>query len=835
VSVTAGTRFGFYEVLSPIGSGGMGEVYLAYDVRLGRRAALKVLPPRYTADQERVRRFQQEARAASALNHPNIITIFEIGQSNDTHFIAAEFVEGQNAARRLATRGLKISEALDIAIQTGNAIAAAHVAGIIHRDIKCENIMIRPDGYVKVLDFGLAKLTETFSSGGAEAEAPTQPLNETSPGMIMGTVNYMSPEQARGFRVDARSDIFSLGVVLYELLTGKLPFTGTSGSDVIAGILTQEAPPLSRYINNATPELEWIVAKALAKEKDHRFQRAEEFVTALKRAKQQIDFREEKERSDQDTVVGTESLGSGSGHAARTSVHRRRSYDTNRGFEASNSTVVTRFSGILSRPRSWALLAIPLLVLAIVAGYYLWSSRQIRSMGSIAILPFTPASNSAEASLLADSMTQGLITNLSKLPKVRVKSLASVLRYRQGSGSPADPRQVGRELDVPVILSGRVGESPNGLTINLELIDTHDNSFLWGKQYDRKRADLLALQEEITREVSRHLELGLNAKETAQFEAFQSYLRGRYFLGKRTADDLQQAIENFNKAISLDASFAPAYAGLADSYNLLGTYGSLPPNEAFPKAREAAEQALRMDDSLAEAHTALAYVKHRYEWDWTGAENEFKRAIELDPNYAPAHQWYASFLVAMGRTGNAISEAKRSQELDQFSLIVNSHLAYILYLSGRYDEALAECRKIIAIDPNFFAGLRYAGLVYEQMRRYDEAIIALERASDLSRGSQIIIGALAHAHAMAGHKDEARRLLNELVTVAPPRRPSSYEVALVHAGLGQKEEAFVWLGKAFTEKNEYLNYLLVDPRFENLHRDPRFNELVRQIGLVPRR
>ena len=813
----------------------MGEVYLAYDVRLGRRAALKVLPQRYTADQERVRRFQQEARAASALNHPNIITIFEIGQSNDTHFIAAEFVEGQNAARRLATRGLKISEALDIAIQTGNAIAAAHVAGIIHRDIKCENIMIRPDGYVKVLDFGLAKLTETFSSGGAEAEAPTQPLNETSPGMIMGTVNYMSPEQARGFRVDARSDIFSLGIVLYELLTGKLPFSGTSGSDVIAAILTQEAPPLSRYIDNATQELEWIVAKCLSKEKDRRFQRAEELVTALKRAKQQIDFREEKERSNQDTVIGTESLGSGSGHAVGKSARVRRSYDTNRGFESGSSTVFTKFGGLVRTPRNWILLTVALLLLVIAAGSYYWTTRQTRVMGSIAILPFTPVNGGTETSLLADGMTQGLITNLSRLPKLRVKSLTSVLRYRQGSGSPPDPRQVGRELDVPVILSGRVGESASGLTINLELIDTRDNSFLWGKQYDRKRADLLALQEEITRDVSRHLELGLDEREKAQFEAFQSYLRGRYFLGRRTATDLEQAIENFNKAIELDGTFAPAYAGLADAYNLLGTYGSLPPNEAFPKARNAAEQALRIDDSLAEAHTSLAYVKHRYEWDWSGAESEFKRAIELDPNYAPAHQWYSSFLVASGRSVNAIAEAKRSQELDQFSLIVNAHLAYILYLSGHYEEALAECKKIIAIDPNFFGGLRYAGLVYEQLRRYDESVAALERARDLSRGSQVIIGALAHAHAMAGHRDEARRLLNELVSVAPPRRPSSYEVALVHAGLGQKEEAFSWLGRAFSEKNEYLNYLLVDPRFENLHQDPRFNDLVRRIGLVPTR
>lgn len=810
----------------------MGEVYLAYDVRLGRRAALKLLPARFTADQERVRRFQQEARAASALNHPNIITIFEIGHSNDTHFIASEFIEGQNASKKLAAGKMDMSQALDVAIQTASAIAAAHAAGIIHRDIKCENIMIRPDGYVKVLDFGLAKLTETFSSGqGQDTEAPTQPLNETSPGMIMGTVNYMSPEQARGYRVDARSDIFSLGVVLYELLTGKLPFNGTSGSDVIAAILTQEAPALSRYLNDATPELEWIVARALAKEKDARFQRAEELVSALKRAKQQIDFRAEKERSDRATIVGpTESLNLSGGTPT---VSSRRSYDTNRGFVSGADTVASRFSLFPKRRREVGFIAV-LLVVAAIAALYFWNDRKGSAASSIAILPFAAVNAMPETSMLADGMTQGLITNLSKLPKLRVMSLASVLRYRQASPSatPPDPRDVGRDLDVPLVLTGRVSENKSGLTVNLELVDTRDNSFVWGRQYDRKRAELLALQEEITREVSRRIKLDLNEKETAQFEAFQNYLRGRYFLGRRTSVDLQQGIGSFNKAISLDASFAPAYAGLADSYNLLATYGSLDPNDAYPKARAASEQALKLDDSLAEAHTSLAFYKHRYEWDWQGAEIEFKRAIELDPNYAPAHQWYASFLVSMGRSANAISEARRSQELDQFSPIVNAHLAWILYLSHQYDEALVECEKIVAIDPNFFGGLRYAGLVYEQLRRHQDAIAALEKARELSRGSPVILGALAHAQAVAGNGEESRRLLQQLLEVTPPRRPSAYDVAIVYSGLGQTEQAFVWLEKAFAEKSEYLIYLLVDPRFERLHTDQRFKSLVGRIGLA---
>lgn len=831
VNITAGTRFGFYEVLSPIGSGGMGEVYLAYDVRLGRRAALKVLPPRFTADQERVRRFQQEARAASALNHPNIITIFEIGQSNETHFIAAEFVEGQTASKRLAAGRMGLSEGLDVVIQSASAIAAAHAAGIIHRDIKCENIMIRPDGYVKVLDFGLAKLTETFSSGqNRDAEAPTQPLNETSPGMILGTVNYMSPEQARGYKVDARSDIFSLGIVLYELLTGKLPFSGTSSSDVIASILTAEAPSLSRYLTDATPELEWIVEKALTKEKEGRFQRVDEMVMALKRAKQQIDFSSRHERADQPTAVGlTESLSAPRG--TPTAIRRGRSYDTNRGFESDSSTVFIRVASTFAKRRKEVIFVGSVLLIAAAAALYLWNSSRTSAGSSIAIVPFAAVNGAPETALLADGLTQGLITSLSRLPTLRVRSLASVLRYKQAAsvGSPPDPREVGRELDVPLVLTGRVTETAIGLTINLELVDARDSTLLWGHQYDRKRADLLAVQEEITREVSGRLKLDLNAKERAQFEAVQNYLRGRYFLGKRT--DLQQGIESFNKAISLDANFAPAYAGLADSYNLLATYGVLDPKEAFPKARDAAQQALKIDDSLAEAHTSLAYVKHRYDWDWPGAEIEFKRAIELDRNYAPARQWYASFLVAMGRSADAIAEARRCQELDQFSLIVNAQLAWVLYLSRHYDEALVECEKIIAIDPNFFAGRRYVGLVYEQLGRREEAIVALQKARELTPGSQVILGALAHAQAVAGHPDEARGLLQELIGIAPPRRTSAYEVAIVYTGLGQVEEAFAWLDKAFSEKNEYLNYLLVDPRFHRLHPDPRYIVLVRKIGL----
>ena len=832
MNITVGTRFGYYEVVAPIGSGGMGEVYLAHDTRLGRRVALKVLPPRFTADERRVGRFQQEARAASALNHPNIITIYEIGQTEETHFIAAEYVEGQTVAKLVASGQMQMSEVLDIAIQAASAISAAHAAGIVHRDIKSENIMVRPDGYVKVLDFGLAKLTEVFPAGqNVDFEGATIPLVATSPGIIMGTVSYMSPEQARGFTVDARSDIFSLGVVLYEMVTGKLPFTGDSGSDVLAAILKQETPSLSRYTRDIPPELEWIVSRALEKAREARFQKADEMLSAMKRLKQQLEFRAEQERSDEQTLVGDEDEALASDGAKKKSG-RRRSYDTNRLRRAARGSGFQYLLTKLSQYRREATFVFGVLVLAAAAGMYFWKERGATTViDSIAVIPFASLNADPGTEALADGMTQGLITNLSRVPKLRVRSLASVLRYK--AASPPDARVVGHELDVPVILTGRVSQRNNALTINIELVDSRDNTYIWGRQYERKLADLLALQEEITREVSQRLKLDLNAQELARFEAFQSYLRGRYFWNKRTAVDLKQGIDSFDRAIKLDAGFALAYAGLADSYNMLGSYGNLDPNEAFPKAREAAQRALQIDDTLAEAHASLAYVKHRYEWDWAGAEREFKRAIELDPNYAPARQWYSGFLAAMGRTSQGIVEARRGQELDPLSLIVNSQLAWVLYLGRRYDEALAQCQKIIALDDNFFPARRYAGLVYEQMGRYQEAIAALNKARNLGGSSPVILGALAHAEAVAGNHAEAKRLLDEIIAGAPTRRVSAYEVAVIYTGLGEKEKAFEWLEKAYTEHNEYLNYLLVDPRFDKLRKDARYDSLLRRIGLAP--
>lgn len=845
MAIASGIRFNQYVILSQLGSGGMGEIYLAQDTKLGRRVALKLLPTQFTSDDERVHRFEQEARAASALNHPNIITIYEIGHANETHFIATEFVEGQTINQRLAWGEMTVSEALDVAIQVANALTSAHAAGIVHRDIKPENVMLRPDGYIKVLDFGLAKLTENFDSDESiDPEATTKPLRDTSPGVIMGTASYMSPEQARGVKVDSRSDIFSLGVVMYEMITGQKPFDGETMSDVLAAILEREARPISSFLPDAPPELQWIISKALSKDRESRYQTAKELLNDLKRLKQQIEFKAEQAKLNRTTLIGETTgsfrrsgslrrSGSGSGRKSSDRI-KYISYDTEV-IESPRMTSSAEYlvGGIARNKRIvFAILALALITAAIAG--YVWLKPEPRVTDSIAVLPLARFNADAMTESLADGITQGLIQNLSRIPKLKVRSLTSVLRYQVTGSTPLpDPRAVGTDLQVPVVLIGSVGKRNDLLSINIELVDTKDNSYIWGQKYERKPNELLALQEEITREVSQRLQLDLTRDEQAVREAFQLYLRGRYYWNQRTVADLKQGVESFEQAIKRAPNYAPAYAGLADSYNMLGAYGAVPSAEALAKAKQAAERALQLDDSLAEAHNSLAFVKHRYEWDWVGSEREFKRAIELDPNYAPARQWYSSFLTSMGRSVEAIEEVRRCQDLAPLSLIANAHLAWVLYYARQYDLAIEQCHKILAIDPNFFAAHRYAGLAYGQLGKQREAIESLTKARELSGNSPVVVAALAYAQAVGGNKQEARRLIAEYTSDTAQRKVPAYDLAIVYTGLGDKEKAFTWLEKAFEERSEYLTYLMVEPRLDPLRSDARYISLLSRLGLTP--
>ncbi len=580
-----------YKVLQRLGAGGMGVVYLAQDTKLGRKVALKLLPAEFSSDEERLTRFQQEARAISALNHPNILTIYEIGLADIGHFIATEYVEGETLRQLLARSRPGIPMILDIAIQASEALAAAHEAGIVHRDIKPENIMIRRDGYVKVLDFGLAKPAPKRDSGD---EAPTFVGTDTNPGVIMGTVNYMSPEQGRGQRVDPRTDIFSLGIVLYELIAGRPPFQGATSSDTLAAILLREPPPLDNCAPGTPGELQQILARALAKNREDRYPSARELMSDLKALKQKFTVEEELSR----------------GHVRLGSVPPLSQPETPPSQPLQQAWSA---SGALAT-RSGA------------------QRKKSRTVDSIAILPLENESADPNAEYLSDGITEGIIDNLAQLPKLRVMARSTVFRYK---GRQADPLAIGSELNVRAVFTGRLRHLGENLVIKTELVDISDGSRLWGEQYRRKFADIFTIEEEISREISEKLRLKLSGEDKKRLAkrstdnslAYDLYLKGRFHWNKRTAEDLRRSIECYQKAITVDPAYALAHVGLAETHVLLAwfAYVVCSPREAMPQAKAAALRALELDASLAQAHATLALVRLLFEWDWAGAEDEFNR------------------------------------------------------------------------------------------------------------------------------------------------------------------------------------------------------------------
>jgi serine/threonine-protein kinase len=834
MAIPAGTRFDRYEIISPLGSGGMGEVYLARDTRLERKIALKLLTAEFTKDGHRLSRFEQEAKAASALNHPNIITIHEIGEFDSIHFIATEFIDGRTLRQVVADGKLSSLAAIEIGVQVASALVAAHEAGIIHRDIKPENVMVRRDGIVKVLDFGLAKLAER-NPPAADLDAPALAKLDTDPGTVMGTANYMSPEQARGLRVDARTDIFSLGVALYEMIAGVAPFSGPTAIDVMTQVLDREPRPLSSFAQGAPVELQRIVNKALRKDREERYQTAKDLLLDLKSLKRELEV----------TTTLAYSISSTADSGAKASV----SYDTSvlpqdaaagaSGKTPSTEPIVVGAPSSeehlikeIKRHKRRFLAALAALLLTIAAVIYFFTGGD-HEINSIAVLPFviqnTDPNAGADAQLLSDALTDSIINNLSQLANLNVKSRGSVLRF---SGREVDPQEVAKDLDVHSVLTGRILQRGDELQVSVALVDARDNRHLWGEQYNRKIADLLLIQQEIAREVSDKLRLKFSGEEKRRMDAHQLYLKGRNAWNKRTAENMQEGIKYFEQAAQLDPTYAPAYAGLADCYNMLVNYSVAPGKEAFPKAKAAAEKALELDQNLAEAHAALAFIHFQWEWNWLDAEREFRRAIELKPNYGAAHQWYSSLLAVTGRTEEALAEAKRAQELDPFSLIVSSHPGWINYLARDHTQAIEQARQTIRLDPNFFPARRYLALAYEQQRKFKEAIAEFQRAVSLSRGGALLKSELGHAYAVAGRRREAQQLIGELRQLTAGQRVSQYHLALIHAGLGEKDRAIELLNQAFDERAERLVWLRVDPRFDRLRSDARFNDLLQRIGLA---
>lgn len=787
---------GHYRILRKIGDGGMGEVYLAEDSRLFRKVALKILPSEFTKEPDRLRRFQTEARAASALNHPNILVVHDIGQIGQVHFIATEYIEGKTLRTKLSSGRLNVPKALEIAIQTISALASAHETGIVHRDIKPENIMLRPDGYVKVLDFGLAKVTQPSGSTDV-SEAPTI----TEAGYVMGTVKYMSPEQVRGLLVDARSDIFSVGILLYEMVAGVIPFQGKTRSDVIAAILEKDPLPLANFSAGVPEEMERIVTKMLRKDKEERYQTAKDLLNDLKLFKHKLEV------SLEPTHAGP---------------------------------AKTKKSFSIRPPQISSKLVLGILIVILLMALSLYQFKKgTANIDSIAVLPLVNVGKEIEIEYLTDGITETIIHSLSQLPNLRVMARSTVFRYKR---QEVDPQTVGKELGVHAVMTGKVIHNGDDFLITIELADARNNSYIWSHQYHGKASNLLSTQADIATDISENLRLQLSGEEkklltkhhTDNVEAYQLYLKGRYFWNKRTKEGIEKGISYFRQALDTDPAYALAWSGLADSYIALTFYQYAAPREAMPKAKAAAARALEIDESLAEAHITLAHVAANFDWDWAASEKKFKRGIELNPNYSTGHQWYAiHYLTTIGRLDEALAEVKRAQELDPLSPLMNTFVGSTLYFARRYEEAARQCQKALEMEPNFPVTHWHLGLIYEQQGMYEQAISEHRKAIDLSGGSPRLIAALGHALAISGDRKGAIRVIAQLNQLSKHGYVSPLELSAIYVALGQKERAFELLEEAYKERSFHLTYLKVRQDFDPIRNDPRLANLIRRIGLEP--
>ena len=838
MTLPQGTSLGHYEIESLLGRGGMGEVYLALDSRLRRKVAVKILPVGVTENRARLARFEREAFAASALNHPNILTIHEIGEHEGLHFIASEYIEGESLRQRMSHSDIELREALDIASQTAAALAAAHHAGIVHRDIKPENIMVRKDGFIKVLDFGLAKLAnEKSEPEQTDAEAPTRTkVINTEPGMVMGTASYMSPEQARGLEVDERTDLWSLGAVLYEMVSGKLPFEGPTTTDVLSMILHREPPSLLLHRPDYPAELDRIVEKSLTKDKEERYQSAKEQALDLKRLKQRLELDAELERSitpeaelrrrnpASSSTTSYSSAGTATAGAAATSAAGAM-------HTMSSAEYVV---GELKRHKIAAVALGILIVAGIAMVYYGYSkSNHSDAISSVAILPFANVGGDQNMEYLSDGLSESLINSLSQVDHLKVISRGSVFKYK---GKEVDPAEVARALDVQAVVTGRVVKVGDQLQISAELVNAQNKAQLWGERYQRNASDLHAVQAEISQQIAAKLRLRLSSTEqqllvkgaASNPQAYDMLLRARFFTADGSIDSFKKALDYANQAIALDPNYAAAYAQLANCYRALAGNSVMDPKEANPKAEAAIKKALQLDDGLAEAHLELAWLKMN-EWDWATAEREYRRAIELNSNLSLAYTGYSQYLTTMGRHEEAIAAVKRARELDPLRLGIITTLGYRYFQARQYDRAIEQINSALELDRNSALPHVLLGYIYSAKGEFDKAVEEFKIAAQIEGKNTSDLCYHGYALAKSGRRGEAEAILKELKTTK--EYVSTAELAVLYAGLDDKEGALASLEKAYAAHDLQMQYVKIDPHYDSLRSEPRFQELIRKVGL----